>query len=273
MHAVKPFLDTSHPLNIAHRGGMGEAPENTLKAFAMAITQGSQVFELDIHPTADNEIVVIHDQTVDRTTNASGAIRKMTLAQIKKLDAGYCHTPDNGKSYPFRGQGLTIPTLKEVFQAFPDYRINIEIKDLVPGIEHILLKLIHECSMEKKVLIASETYHYSRMFRSLAPFLTYSASRREVTWFFLSLILHVCFLYNPGIHAFQVPEFYGRLHIVTPRFIHEAHKKNIKVHVWTINEQNAMERLLRWGVDGIVTDYPDKLNRVLKQYSSNHVQA
>jgi glycerophosphoryl diester phosphodiesterase len=271
MQPIKPFLNTSFPLNIAHRGGMGLAPENTLRAFEIALAQGSHVFELDIHTTADREIVVIHDDTVNRTTNGSGKISLLTLAEVKKLDAGQGFTPDNGASYPFRGQGITIPTLREVFQAFPEYRINIELKGMVPGFEHKLLKLINECSMEHKLLIAAENHTYAQVFRPLAPQLPYSASKKEVTWFFTALLLRISFLSNPGIDAFQVPEFYGKLHIVTPRFIDAAHKKNIKVHVWTINDEADMERLLRWGVDGIVTDYPNRLQRVIKKVSGQGI--
>jgi glycerophosphoryl diester phosphodiesterase len=127
MHKVKPYLYSPHPLNIAHRGGMGLAPENTINAFEKAVSHGSEIFELDVHATRDGEIVVIHDDTVDRTTNGSGRVNDLTLAEAQQLDAAYHYTADKGRSFPLRGKGLRIPTLKEIFQAFPDCRINIEI--------------------------------------------------------------------------------------------------------------------------------------------------
>ncbi len=271
MHKVKPYLYSPHPLNIAHRGGMGLAPENTIYAFEKAVSYGSEIFELDVHATGDGEMVVIHDDTVDRTTNGSGRVKDLTLAELKELDAAYHYTSDQGKSFPLRGKGLRIPTLKEVFQAFPARRINIEIKQLCPGFEQKLLALIQEYSMEDKVLIAAEQHSYSQAFRPLAPQLACSASRREVTIFYILLLLRLGFFYDAKIDALQVPEYHGRLHLVTPRFIKEAHKKNFRVHVWTINDEKDMERLLRWGVDGIITDYPNRLKRVLQNHCGSQL--
>lgn len=269
MHKVKPFLYSLHPLNIAHRGGMGLAPENTINAFEKAVSHGSEVFELDIQATKDGEMVVIHDDAVDRTTNGNGRVKDLTLAEVKQLDAAYHYTADQGRSFPFRGKGVKIPTLREVFQAFPAHRINIEIKEMCPGFEQKLLTLIQECSMEDKVLIAAEQHKYSQAFRPLAPQLACSASRREVTILFILQQLRAVFLYRPRFDALQVPEYHGKFHLVTPRFIKEAHKKNIRVHVWTVNDELDMDRLLCWGANGIITDYPDRLNRVLQKHCGN----
>ncbi len=266
MRKVKPFLSAPHPLNIAHRGGMALAPENTIAAFNNARRYGSDVFELDLHVTSDGEFVVIHDDTVDRTTNGHVRVKDLTYDAIKQLDAAYYFTPDAARSFPLRGQGITIPTLREVFEAFPECRINIEIKEMPPGYEHRLWSLIQACAMEDKVLLAAEQHRYARACRPLAPQLACSASRREVTLFYVLLLLRAGFLYRPGIDALQVPEYHGRLHLVTPRFIALAHAKQIKVHVWTVNAAPDMERLLAWGVDGIVTDYPDRLQQVLHQH-------
>ena len=271
MRKVKPFLSALLPLNIAHRGGMAVAPENTIHAFTQARYYGSEVFELDLHTTKDGEFVVIHDDTVDRTTNGHGRVKDLTCAEIKRLDAAYYFSPEGSGIFPLRGQGITIPTLWEVFETFPECRLNIEIKEMPPGYAHRLRSLIQACAMEDKVLIAAEQHRYARAFRPLAPQLACSASRREVTIFYLLMVLHADFLYDPPFDALQVPEYYGGLHLVTPRFISWAHKKHIKVHVWTVNEQQDMERLLSWGVDGIVTDCPDRLKQVLhrhRQYKS-----
>ena len=181
---------------------MGLAPENTIFAFDKAVSHGSEVFELDVHATKDGEIVVIHDDTVDRTTNGSGRVKDLWLAEVKQLDTAYHYTADDGRSFPLRGKGLRIPTLKEVFQAFPDCRINIEIKQMYPGFEQKLRALIQECAMEDKVLIATEQHKYARAFRSLAPHIACSASRREVTIFYM-LLLRADFLYSPTFDAFS----------------------------------------------------------------------
>ena len=269
MYKVKLYLNSLRPLHIAHRGGMGLAPENTIYAFEKAVSLGSEIFELDVHATRDGEIVVTHDDTVDRTTNGSGRVKDLTLAELKQLDAAYHFTADLGKSFPLRGKGLRIPTLKEIFQAFPACRINIEIKHLHPGFAQKLLRLIQESCMEDKVLVAAEQHKYSQAFRPLAPQIACSASRREVTIFYILLLLRAGFLYYPKIDALQVPEYHGKIHLVTQRFITAAHKKNIKVHVWTINNEDGMKRLLCWGADGIITDYPDRLSRVMEEYFRN----
>jgi len=251
------------PLNIAHRGASGLAPENTLVAFKKALELGADVLELDVHTTKDGEVVVIHDERVDRTTNGTGAVKELTLTSLKRLDAGYYFTLDGGKTYPYRGQGITIPTLKEVFTEFPDYRINIEIKQLDPPIELKVLELIEEAGMVDKVLVVSRYYEVMKRFRALDGDTATGASESELRDFMVCLKLKVVPFYTPKADAFQVPEWHDKYHIVTQAFLKAAHSKNIKVHVWTVNDEDSMRRLLEIGVDGIITDYPDRLNKVL----------
>ena len=123
------------PVNFAHRGGAKIAPENTLEGFREGLRVGAGVLELDVHATADGTVVVHHDEKVDRTTDGSGAIREMTLADVRRLDAGYRFTPDGGRTYPYRGEGVRIPTMEEVYREFADVPINVEIKGKRPGIE------------------------------------------------------------------------------------------------------------------------------------------
>ena len=123
-----PFLAGGNPLVMAHRGGQGLWPPNTLFAFERAVEMGADILEMDIHASADGVLIVHHDDTVDRTTNGSGAIRDHTLTELKELDAGYHWSADGGETYPFRGKGMRIPTLEEVLEAFPKTRLNIDIK-------------------------------------------------------------------------------------------------------------------------------------------------
>ena len=260
----RSYLLSPRPLIMAHRGASGIAPENTIIAFRKALEAGSDVLELDVHATKDGEIVVIHDETVDRTTDGTGAVKDFTLEELKRLDAGYRFTPDEGKTYPYRGQGITIPTLKEVFAEFPDARINIEIKQPEPPIESSLLALIDEMGMRDKVLVASFHDEVMQRFRKLADDIATSAAEGELREFMVYLTLKAVPFYTPKADAFQVPEYYGERHVVTKDFIEAAHSKNVKVHVWTVNEEGDMRRLLELGVDGIITDYPDRLVEVMR---------
>lgn len=262
----RAFLKTGRPLNIAHRGGKGLSPEHTIFAYEKALQVGADVLELDIHSTKDGEIVAIHDPTVDRTTDGKGRVKELTLSEIKRLDAGYRFTikRDNKEDYPFRGKGLTIPTLKEVFNEFPNQIINIEIKQIEPQIEDGLFGIIKEMDMADNVLVVSENNEAIKRFRKISKdAIATGASVAEVRRFVIFMRLKMMPLYMPAADAFQIPEYHGNYHLLTEEFIAKAHKKNIKIHVWTINEKKDMERLIKLGIDGIITDYPDLLNEVI----------
>jgi glycerophosphoryl diester phosphodiesterase len=123
-----PYFKDDKFLVMAHRGGRSLGPENTVYTFKRAIEQGTDVLEMDLQSTGDGALVILHDREVDRTTNGKGAVDRFNLSELKKLDAGYRWSPDNTGSFPQRNKGVTIPTLAEVFKAFPDTRMNIEIK-------------------------------------------------------------------------------------------------------------------------------------------------
>ena len=253
----QPYLQGDRPLVLAHRGGADLAPENTMAAFQNAVDLGVDILELDVHTTADGTVVVIHDESVDRTTDGTGAVHDFTLANLRQLDAGYDFSPDNGQTFPFRGQGIGIPTLEEVFAAFPDMRINIEIKQSDPPIEAAVLEVIERAGAQQRVLVGSEYDDVMARFRSLAPDIATSAATNEVRNFYLAQLLRVSAIYRPLADAFQVPEYSGSTHVVTPSFVDAAHHHGVKVHVWTVNDAETMQRLLDIGVDGIITDRPD----------------
>jgi glycerophosphoryl diester phosphodiesterase len=262
-HSVRehPYFvrDEGRPLVMAHRGGGGLWPENTLYAFERAAEMGVDVIETEIHSTADNNLVVIHDDTVDRTTNGRGPVNLLTLKELKKFDAGYNWTADQGRTFPFRGQGITVPTLEEVFTALPSIRINIDMKQINPPLASQLCATLHSFDMVEKVMVASFSTIALRDFRRLCPDVATSASRREVTLFFLVNLIFRGRAYRPACHALQIPEYSSGIHVLTKRFLQTAHSRNLKVHVWTVNQVEDMKRLLDLGVDGIITDYPDRL--------------
>jgi glycerophosphoryl diester phosphodiesterase len=228
-------------------------------AFERAAALGVDALELDIHGTADGTLVVMHDDRVERLTDGSGEIRLKTLAELKKLDAGYWWTQDGGQTYPYRGQGITIPTLEEVLVAFPGLRLNIDIKQEHPSIVEPFARLLEAYGRLEDVMVGS--FHETQLsqFRQRCPTVATAAGALEVRLFYLLTRLHLDAAFPPRADAFQIPERYGDLQLITPHLIRAAHAHNMAVHVWTVDEAEDMRRLLAWGVDGIMTDYPERL--------------
>jgi glycerophosphoryl diester phosphodiesterase len=261
--ADHPFVAKPSPLVIAHRGGRGHWPENTLYAFRRAAELGVDVLEMDVRGTGDGRLVVFHDAEVDRLTDGHGPVRELDLAEIRALDAGYFWSGDAGASYPFRGKGIGIPTLQEVFEALPNVRMNLEIKEFVPSLTNSLCALIRERGMLEKVLVASFEHAAMEGFRVRCPQVATASTAREVRNFYLLQLISLPALFRPRAEAFQVPARLGRVDLVTPAFLREARRLNVRVHVWTANRVEEIERLLSLGVDGIMTDYPEQLMTLL----------
>ena len=271
-----PFFDSPGVLVMAHRGGNGLWPENTLYAFEQAVHLGVDVLETDLHSTRDSVLVVIHDRTVDRTTNGVGPVQSLTLAELKTLDAGYTWTRDGGRTFPFRGRGLTVPTLAEVFAAFPDTRVNIEVKQSRPSVLTALCRAIRDHGKTDRVLVASASTGSLRAFRRICPEIATSAGFTELLAFYALNRIYLGGIYPTSARALQVPDRIRILQVVTPRFVQTAHRQNLQVHAWVFNrseESSAdvavtdkvedLQRLLDLGVDGIITDRPDRLLRLL----------
>ncbi len=251
-------------LVFAHRGGGGIYPENTLEAFRYSAEKKVDVLELDIHATSDGKLVVLHDSSVDRTTDGSGKVKEMTLAELKKLDAGYQFSTDDGQTFPFRGKNITIPTLEEIFDTFPQTKFNIEPKQAEPSIIIPFCRLLREKKKTDKVMVGSFNQTVIDEFRRECPEVATSASPSEVTEFIAYQKSGLSGSYTAVMQALQVPEQIGGVQIVTKDFVESAHKLNLQIHVWTINETVDMQRLIDLGVDGIMTDYPDKLLELVK---------
>lgn len=250
------------PLLIAHRGGSALAPENTLEAFRRALEWWrADLLEIDVQPTADGEAVVLHDATVDRTTDGTGPVAELRLAELRRLDAGYRFTPDGGRTFPLRGKGIGIATLEETLRAFPDARVNVEIKDA--RAQRSVRETVHDLRAARRVLIAAGRRADRSLFRD-HPGPT-SASAEEMKSFYLLHLARAGRFWRPRTDAFQMPERYAGRQVLTPRFLRELHARNLAVHVWTVNDEADMRRLLALGVDGIVTDRPDVLARVLHE--------
>ena len=255
--------DLPYPLVIAHQGGDGLWPGDTMYAFEHAVALGVDVLEMDLHITKDGVLVVMHDESVDRTTNGTGFLEEMTLEEIKQLDAGYDWSLDDGVTYPYRGQGIIIPTLEEVFQAFPNYHMTIEIKKTVRSMAEPFCSLIREYGMQDKVLVAS--FHNERMdeFRQVCPEVATSSARQETTIFVLMSKAFLGRLYSPKFYALQVPEESSGIMVMTAQFVRAAHERNLRVEPWTIDDREQMQLYIDWGVDGIITDRPDLMLELL----------
>ena len=259
-----PYFNPDRFMVIAHRGGRSLGPEGTLYTFQRAVDLGVDVLEMDVRCTQDGHLVILHDETVNRTTNATGAVKNYTLVELKKLNAGFRWSPDIGRTYPLRNKGVNIPTLNEVFAAFPDTRMNIEIKDLRPQVIPSLCRLIRDYQMSEKVLVASFDADRLKVFRSVCPEVATSAGTSEAILFYLLQRVHLESVYSPKAQALQVPEKYGDVQVVVRRFLEAAHARNMRVQVWTVNDADSMEQLLKLGVDGIMTDNPQRLLKILK---------
>lgn len=260
------YEQVNRPLVIAHQGGGDLWPGDTMYAFEHAVALGADVLEMDAHISRDGKIVLMHDEKVDRTTDGKGLIEDLTLDQLLKLDAAYGFSPDDGQTFPFRGQGIQVPTLERLFRRFPDMRYIVEIKLTRNPIEKPLCELIRRHDMQDRVMVASFHDDVMAAFRDTCPEVATSASRREVATFVLLGKVFLSGLLSPGFSALQVPyepsESYN-IPVMTQRFIREAHAKNIRVEPWTVNDPDLMKLYINWGVDGIITDRPDLLLQVL----------
>ena len=260
-----PFFDKQFMV-FAHRSGRGLYPENTILAFEKAREMGVDVLEIDVHPTKDGRIVVIHDDTVDRTTNGKGRVMELTYKEIEELDAAYNFSKDNGKTFPFRGKGIKIPLLSEVLEKFNNMRISIEIKETDGNTEEKVLELVKKYGMEDKVIIASEDYEILKRVRELDPKIATSMSEKEIRNFYTAFVTFIPLnLYKPKGDALMIPPKAEGITLAKKSFINAAHNKGLRIIIWTINNEEEMRNLIKLGVDGIITDYPDKLIKVLKE--------
>lgn len=254
----RPYL-AGPPMLVAHRGGSGVVPENTLVAFTSAVeTWGADMLEMDVRLTRDGEVVVIHDERVDRTTDGSGPVSSFTLDELQRLDAGHRFVDPRGNA-SFRGRGVRIPRFEEVLTAFPRTRINVESKE--PQAAAGLVEIILRHGAQDRVLVAAADESSRREARGYPG--PWGASRHHILLFLLLHRLPRSAFYTPCADILQVPEVWKGRRIVTPAFVRAAHRRNLPVQVWTVDDPDDMRRLLSWGVDGIQSDRPDLLARVL----------
>ncbi len=261
-HFDTEFFDLPLPRLFAHRGASGDYPENTMPAFRAAHAAAVPYIELDVHITRDGEIVVVHDEDLLRVAGKAGRIEEMNLADVCAADAGFNFSPD-GKQYAFRGDGVCVPTLREVLETFPQQFFVIEIKPIAPSLVAPLLAVLRDTKMTRRALIASEHQPPLDQVRALAPRIPTGFSADEVRGFLMSLPPGAP-SFTPAGAALQIPPEYQSMKLVTAESVTAAHRLGVEVHVWTVNEAAQMRELLAMGVDGIMTDYPAMLVDVVR---------
>ena len=242
-----PFFEGYNFLGFVHRGGAEEATENTLEAFQFSSDMGFTFMETDIQGTKDGEIVVFHDHDLGRMAGINKKIEDLTYKEVKEIELV---------------SGGGIPSLNELLSSFPNLRFNIDFKTantIVKGVE-----IIKEHNAIKRVCLASFSLSRLKKIRELVgPDCCSSMSQLEVVYQLLKSIN----LPSPLVNGFcaQVPTSQWGVPIVTKRFIDYVHKENKFVHVWTINTKSEMEKLIELGVDGLMTDRPSVLFKVMKK--------
>jgi glycerophosphoryl diester phosphodiesterase len=269
----RPVWLTRRVIAYAHQGGAWESPSSTRHAIRHALQAGATGIELDVHATADGELVVCHDATVDRTTEAKGTIASLTLEELRRLDFSYWWIPGADVTpgrpagdYPFRGRApddrsFAIATLREVLEEFPGVVLNLDIKQTAPVVapyEEALARLLTEYGRKDDVIVASFLDQATDAFRMFAPVVPTSAGTQATAEAWRAVQAGEEVPESPAV-AYQVPERQGDLVVVDERFVEAAHRAGKAVHVWTVNDKEAMRRLVTLGVDGIISDLPTTL--------------
>lgn len=238
-------------INFAHRGFSGEFPENTMLAFQKAVETGCDGIELDVHLTKDGKIVVIHDHTLDRTTNGSGFVRDYTLEELKQLNAA-AHFKGNFK-------GVTIPTLEEYFDFIKDYPIlsNIELKNTsyyYSNLEEKVIEMIYAYHLEEKTMFCSFNIPSMMRCKELAPQLKTGLLYGEE--------LGNCGEFTQKCHADFWHPHYSKMRAEDFK---NCAVHGVGVNVWTVNDESVMKEMLDYQVNGIITNFPNKLNKLMKR--------
>lgn len=237
--------------NFAHRGFCGKYPENTMLAFRKAIETGVDGIELDVQLTKDGHVVIIHDETVNRTTNGTGLVVDYLLEDLQKLDASSIYTGQMGFN--------PVPTLREYFELVKDYPLvtNIELKTGInqyPGIEEKVLELIREFKLEDRIIISSFNHHSVMRMKQMAPDLVYGFLAD--TW-----------ILDAGAYtmSYDVPCYHPSVHMMTQEIVDELKANGRVINVWTVNKEEQIRDLYNKGIDCVIGNFPDLTAKVLKE--------
>lgn len=257
---------------IGHRGAAGVAPENTVEAIERGVRAGASAIEIDVHLSADGHLVAIHDDTVDRTTDGTGPVEEMSLDEIRRLDAGYRFTPDRGRSFPYRGAGIRIPTLDEAVEAAADLPMVIEVKS--PAAGEALGAWLRARSGDgppgsdraadhQRFIVGG--FERDAVEPAAAEAAWRCATRADLIPFILLGKIGIGGPLRSDLDALMLPIRKGPLRLVTRRFVRQAHDRGLGVFVWTVNRPDVMRKLLHLGVDGLISNVPARVRRILDE--------
>jgi len=256
----RPALMHQTPMAIAHRGSRLLWPENTMAAFQGAVDLGYRFLETDLHATRDGVLVTHHDLDLDRTTSGAGKISEFSFSQLAQFDAGANFELEG--VHPYRGQGLTVPSLEEVMKTFPETVLTVDLKE--DNLHQILAGLLARWRWSDRVIVGSFSDRRLRKFRQeVKGRVATSAGPFETAKFLASARMGRVPTMNAD--ALQVPTKASRITVVDRKIVAAAHAAMKHIHVWTINDPSEMHRLLDLQVDGIITDRPDLLNEVIAE--------
>lgn len=242
------LLDPAARPVIGHRGAAAYAPENTLESFRLALTLGAEAIEFDIRRSTDGVAMVFHDATLERTTNLTGPVSQYSASQLQQADAGFHFTPDGSTATPFRGQGVTIPTLAEIITAFPGLPLLIEIKE--PEVQDAVATILRAGDAVDRAVVAGNDWRALRAFRE--PPFHLGASRRDIVRRKFGVGAP-----DPHCRCYAVPDSWHGLTVPSAGFCRAAHAAESTVHVWTVDDARSALLLWRNGAQGIVTNRPD----------------
>ncbi len=251
----QPRSGDHKPLILAHQGGEGEYPSNTMLAFTKAYNAKADALDTDMFATKDGVLVLFHDETLDHRTNCTGAIGDKTYAELLQCDFAYNWTPDGGATYPYRGKGIKVATAQELLTKFPNARIGLEIKQTTQQAALDLCALIQKNNAQNRMLISSFAQPNMDVFRWVCPSVATSATQDEVVAFLGYMNNGFPPGFNPAYSSFQVPDG-----VVTySNFVDVVHFLGMKVYAWTIDTPEQTQHFIDKNVDGVNTSYPKRI--------------
>jgi glycerophosphoryl diester phosphodiesterase len=259
---LAPLLSLTAPAAIAHRGGGKLRPENTLEAFARAVACGVDAIECDVRLSRDREVVVVHDEMLERTTNASGPVAALTASALARVDAGWHFGADQG--FPHRGRGIGIPRLVDALAQWPDVPFIVEIKGDRAEDVPIVLGAIGKADAFDRVIVGGFSGAVLQAVRERRGGITTSASLPEVRSALRRSWLN-CRPKRTGFDVFQVPMRFRGRRVLTRTFVRAARRAHVPVQVWVVDEADEMRMLLDWGVTGLISDRPDVAVQVARE--------
>ena len=248
--------NSTQPLNIAHRGGMALYPENTLTGFHASVHKYKvDMLEMDLQLTKDDKVIVLHDDSLDRTTNGKGEVSRLSYKEISQFDGGFRFKNDKGE-FSFRDQGIKVPLFENILEEFPQMFLNIELKGYNLKLIQKAADLINKYNAGNRILIGAANFIQNMRIHQILSECGHYLSQPDI---YLFVVIGSCGFgrkYWEKFHVAEVPLHYHGLHVY-PLLRQAAHKMGLPIIVWGANDLQGIEKLKADGIDGIITDRPD----------------